>query len=285
MAENKELKPKSFRIDEETSEKIKQIAAELGGNQNQALVKLIQTYEMQAGKAILAEKQSEIEEFERYITAITRKYMGSLEDNQNLSETIRAEYDAQLKSKDRTIQDLQDQLTAARQLKEEAVTKAKAHADENIQLHDEINRLDAEYHSKVEDLQTMLEDKDSLNKALTDSCNTLKSKAESMKDAADQSEALRSELAQLRKEHENILKEHSDLENRLQREQAAHEEALNLAREQQQLALDKAVLESERTYQKQMQDLKAVHQEEIDKYQQKYLSLLEQMQNQAGASE
>ena len=65
MAEDNVLKPKSFRIDEETAEKFKQISAAIGVNQQEALSKLIGFYEFQT------EKKADIEQFETYVTAIT----------------------------------------------------------------------------------------------------------------------------------------------------------------------------------------------------------------------
>ena len=131
MADGKELKPKSFRIDDETAEKFKEISNTIGSNQQETLAKLIEAFEFQSGKAILTEKKADIEQFEKYVSAITRMFMGSLEDNQNITETVRTEFDALLKSKDTTIQDLQEKLTVAKQLKEDATLKAKTHADEN----------------------------------------------------------------------------------------------------------------------------------------------------------
>ena len=90
-----------------------------------------------------------------------------------MTETVRAEFDALLKSKDVTIQDLQENLAVAKQTKEEATLKARTYADENTRLNDFIRKLNAEYNSKMDDMQSMLADKDSLNKALTDSCNDL----------------------------------------------------------------------------------------------------------------
>lgn len=266
MAESKELKPKSFRIDDETAEKFKEISAAIGSNQQQTLAKLIEAYEFQSGKAILTDKKADIEEFEKYITAITRKYMGSLEDNQNLSQTIRTEFDALLSSKDVTIQDLQGKLTVAKQSNEEAASKAQMYADENTRLNGVIESLTKEYNTKMDDLQIMLADKDNLNKALTDSCNELKTKIESMKKAAEQAATLKSDLDKLQKEHDKLA-----------HEQADHEKVLKQQREQSQIAIDKAVLDVERKYQKQLQELKEKHQAEIDKYQQKYLTLLEQI--------
>ena len=291
MADGKELKPKSFRIDDETAEKFKEISNTIGGNQQETLAKLIEAFEFQSGKAILTDKKADIEQFEKYVSAITRMFMGSLEDNQNIAETVRTEFDALLKSKDATIQDLQEKLTVAKQLKEDATLKARAHADENARLNSVIDSLNNEYNSKMDDMQSMLSDKDSLNKALTDSCNDLKTKIEGMKEAAEQSAIFREELEQLKKEHEKVIRERSDLEKQMQQERTAHEkaisefrqheaDALERLKEQLQIAQDKAVLQIEKSYQEQIQKLKADKQAEVDKYQQKYFDLLEQMKSQ-----
>lgn len=291
MADGKELKPKSFRIGDETAEKFKEISNTIGGNQQETLAKLIEAFEFQSGKAILTDKKADIEQFEKYVSAITRMFMGSLEDNQNITETVRTEFDALLKSKDATIQDLQEKLTVAKQLKEDATLKARAHADENARLNSVIDSLNNEYNSKMDDMQSMLSDKDSLNKALTDSCNDLKTKIEGMKEAAEQSAIFREELEQLKKEHEKVIRERSDLEKQMQQERTAHEkaisefrqheaDALERLKEQLQIAQDKAVLQIEKSYQEQIQKLKADKQAEVDKYQQKYFDLLEQMKSQ-----
>ena len=290
MADDKVLKPKSFRIDDETADKFKEISATIGGNQQETLAKLIEAFEFQSGKAILTEKKADIDQFEKYVTAITRMYMSSLEDNQNITETVRTEFDALLKSKDATIQDLQEKLTVAKQLKEEATTRAKAHADENARLNSVIDSLNTEYNSKMDDMQSMLADKDNLNKALTDSCNDLKSKVESMRESSEQLAVIRKELEQLKSEHNTVVKEKSDLEKQMNQEQTAHDKAiadlqqhekdlLERQKEQSQIALDKAVLEIEKKYQEQIEKLKADKQSEVDKYQQKYFDLLEQLKN------
>ena len=290
MADDKVLKPKSFRIDDETADKFKEISAAIGGNQQETLAKLIEAFEFQSGKAILTEKKADIDQFEKYVTAITRMYMSSLEDNQNITETVRTEFDALLKSKDATIQDLQEKLTVAKQLKEEATTRAKSHADENARLNSVIDSLNTEYNSKMDDMQSMLADKDNLNKALTDSCNDLKSKVESMIESSEQLAVIRKELEQLKSEHNTVVKEKSDLEKQMNQEQTAHDkaiadlqqhekEALERQKEQSQIALDKAVLEIEKKYQEQIAKLKADKQSEADKYQQTYFALLDRLQS------
>ena len=288
MADDKILKPKSFRIDDETANKFKEISVSIGGNQQETLAKLIEAYEFQSGKAILTEKKADIEQFEKYVTAITRMYMSSLEDNQNITETVRTEFDAMLKSKDAIIQDLQEKLTVTKQLKEDAAIKAKSHADENTRLNDYIKSLTDEYNSKNDDMQSMLIDKDNLNKALTDSCNDLKLKVQSMRKDAEQLAGIRLELEKLKSEHDALVKEKSDLEKQMEKEQADHnkviadmqqheKEVLERIKEQSQIALDKEVLDTERKYQKQIEKLKIDKQTEVDKYQQKYFELLEQL--------
>lgn len=296
MADGKELKPRSFRIDDETAERIKEISNTIGGNQQETIAKLIEAYEFQSGKAVLIEKKADIEQFEKYITAITRMFMGSLEDNQNITETVRTEFDALLTSKDAVIQDLQEKLTVAKQVKEDATLKARTHADENARLHEVIESLHHEYNTKMDDMQSMLSDKDNLNKALTDSCNDLKSKIERMKEAAAQSSDLKKELEQLKQEHEKNIRKQSDLEKQMQQEQAAHAQtvselkqheadALERQKEQSQIAQEKAILQIEKSYQKQIQKLMAEKQAEADRYQQKYFELLEQIKTKAEVAE
>ena len=60
--ESNELKPRSFRLDDETANKIKEISASIGSsNQQETLSKLIEAYEFQTGKERLAGKKEEIE--------------------------------------------------------------------------------------------------------------------------------------------------------------------------------------------------------------------------------
>lgn len=291
MADGKELKPKSFRIDDETMDKFKEISGNTGSNQQETMQLLINAYYMQTQKAGLIEHKASIEEFERYVTSIIAMYTQSLQANHDMKESVMQEFDALLKSKDTTIQDLQSQLTTAKQLKEDVTLKARTHADENARLNSVIDSLNNEYNSKMDDMQSMLSDKDNLNKALTDSCNDLKSKIESMREAAEQLAVLRGELDQLKQDHEKVIREQSDLKKQMQQEQALHEQtvsdlkqheadALERLKEQLQLAQDKAILQIEKSYQEQIQKLKADKQAEVDKYQQKYFDLLEQIKNQ-----
>ena len=290
MADDKILKPKSFRIDDETADKFKEISSSIGGNQQETLAKLIEAYEFQSGKAILTEKKADIEQFEKYVNALTRMFMGSLEDNQNITETVRTEFEALLQSKDTTIQDLQSQLTVSKQLKEEATTKAKTYVDENSRLNEYIESLQKEYNSKMDDMQSMLTDKENLNRALTDSCNDLKSKVDVMAAEHEEVTTIRKNLADITFERDTLKQSIAEAEKSLNRAKTEHEKAITELKQHEsdsiehvkaemQIALDKAVLDTERKYQEQIQTLKEQKQAEVDKYQQKYFDLLEKLQN------
>lgn len=296
MSDEKILKPKSFRITDETADAFKQISAEIGGNQQEALAKLIETYEFQKGKAILTEKKADIDQFEQYITILTRMYMSSLEDNQNITTTVRTEFEALLQSKDQTIQDLQAQLTAAKQLKEASAAKAKGFSDENTRLNDYIESLKTEYSSKTNDLQAQLTDKDSLNRALTDSCNDLKNKLNALQEEHKEFSSIRSKLAELtdkcttlehsKAEAEKFLKSAiSNHEQELAQLKQQETDSLTRIKEQADLEKDKALLALEKDYQKQIQVLKEKNQSDVDKYQQKYFDLLQQLKSITSSSQ
>ena len=279
MADDKILKPKSFRIDDETADKFKEISANIGGNQQETLSKLIEAYEFQNGKALLIKDKESIEQFERYITALTRMYMSSLESKQNVTETVRTEFDALMQSKDATIKDLQDKLTVSKQVEQDATSRAKSYADENKDLADTIAKIQQEHTQKITDMQQMLTDKENLNKALTDSCNELKSKMDQMTAAAQENEVLKKDVADLVASKNRLMKNVEDHEKMISDLKQHEADALDRQMQQSNLEKEKAVLELERKYQQQIQELKEQKQQEVDKYQKKYFELLEKIQN------
>lgn len=238
---------RSFRITDSTADKIKEIAAEIGGNQQQTLSKLIEAYELQKGKAILAEKRNDIEIFENYVNAMTRMYMGVLEDNQNVSTLVRTEFEAQLNSKDNIIQDLQKQLADAKETEQEATADAEGLKQENARLNKHIESLTKEYESKTKDLQDMLKDKDNLNTALEDKTEQQAKEITGMKEKIKEVEALKEELQNCKNDLDEAIKD---------------KDQMQLQHEKDMLAMEKK-LQAEKT-------------KEVEKYQSMYLALLQE---------
>ena len=182
-----EVKPRSFRIDEETAEKFKKICVEAGLNQQDALAKLIETYELQAGKAVLTEKREDIEVFERYTSILVQKYMCSLEDNQHVKETVRTEFEAMIRSKDELISDLQAQKKAAEEAKQQVTAEAKKAAEEADQLREQLEAKQKEH----EDLKAYKETLAERNKDLKADKDRLEAQVNVLKEDQQQMEALR----------------------------------------------------------------------------------------------
>ena len=204
----------------------------------------------------------------------------------NFTRLSDAEFEALLQSKDMTIQELQSQLTVAKQIKSEAEGRAKSYADEKDRLNKEILSLKDESELKIKNMQAMLDDKQNLNKALTDSCNSLKNNIDAMTSEYQKLANIQKELASTTAERDSLRAEKEQAEKLLNQALSEHKKAvtdlkehenevLKHCREQSQLELDKALLERDRKFQEQLQVLNESKQAEIDKYQAKYFELLE----------
>lgn len=298
MADSKELKPVSFRIDEETKEKIKEIAISTGGNQQETMQLLINAYYMQTQKVELVEHKATIEEFERCTTNLIQMFTGSLKANHDLRESVMQEFSATLESKDQIIQDLQEKVKTVTEKKDEATEKAKSYSDQVVELI-----------KQVDDLEKMLKDKQDLNDELKSKNQDLKEKFVDMMGEISEMAIMRSNLAKITAECDKMKKSLSDAEEAVKRANMDSERALNQQKQQLELMNEKAMLEADRKHDEeirkmkveQQQELKAMldaermndekirkmkteHQQEIDRYQQKYLSLLEKMEQQEKTS-
>ena len=222
-------------------------------------------------------------------------YMTSLEDNQNAKELVRTEFAALLKSKDTVIQDLQEKLTVAKQLQEQATDRAKALTDDNAALSNRISTLESKYDTDTDNLKSMLDDKDKLNRALTDSCSDLKDKIEGLQGEHQAFVDLTKELEEMTVESENLARDKINLQAELKALESnskreletlkQHEkDSLERAAQQHQISMDKALLELEKKYQDEIQILQSEKQKEIDLYQKKYFDLLEKQQEVKKAS-
>lgn len=249
MAENKELKPKSFRISEETAEKFKEISLQLGENQQETLAKLIEAYEFQASKINLTSKKADIEQFEKYISCLTSLYMQSLEDNQNVTETVRTQFEALLRSKDTTIQDLQEKIRVADEKLKEEKEVSKIIKDKNDELSTKLQQINDEYEKHQETTKELLQSKQEQNEALVEATKSLKKRIETL-------EAYETQIEEL-----NVLKnEITQLKAELQKKEFEHE---------------KQMMNLEKKYNQKIVDLREKHLKQIEDYQSKYKELLQ----------
>lgn len=256
MGDSKELKPKSFRIDDTTADKFKEIATQIGGNQQETLAKLIEAYEFQGGKAVLTEKKADIEQFEKYVNVLTRMFMGSLEDNQNITATVRTEFEAQLKSKDAIIQDLQEKFQVAKQTKEQAEANEKAAQDEQNRLIIELSKSDRNYEEAVKTYESKIQGLNNTIAAFNNSTDMMKKEIARLEEGASVVNALQDKVKQLE----------ADLEVKKTELQECQRD-----REQDSIKHEREIMSLEKQYREEKQVA-------VDQYQAKYLELLEKLQ-------
>jgi len=147
MHDKNKTMPKAMRLTEETSEKFRIIAQDLGANQEQAMAKLIEVYEIELGRSAIPEARENIDTFEGYMRAAINMYMQSLENNQNMRALVRTEFESQLKTKDGIIEELHTRAKDAEQ-------RAKAASDKEYSYISEIKALKDELETKENELQT-----------------------------------------------------------------------------------------------------------------------------------
>ena len=100
------MKTRSIRADETILEQFKEISEQFP-NQSVALESLINAYKMQTAKVKVVTRQTEIENFDSHLQALSSAFVNAIELNENTEQRIRVEFQQQLESKDKTIIELQ----------------------------------------------------------------------------------------------------------------------------------------------------------------------------------
>lgn len=248
-----ELKTRSFRITDKTAETIKSIAEEIGGNQQQTIAKLIESYNFQKAKSMLKHKKEDVEKFELYCSVLNNMFLSLLEENEHITEAVHTKFEEMLKSKDLTIKNLQEELEGAKIV---AQSYTNSHITAEKQAEDLKLEME-ELQKKINTYDEIIKTKDTLIQTFNSKINELEHKISEMESKNSYAEKILNEYNQLEKNLESVQKE------KLQ-------EVENLK-----LKNERVLLQLEKEYNQNMQNLKDKHQEEIDEYQSKYLKLLE----------
>lgn len=284
--EEQETRVKSFRITDDTAEKFKEIAATIGGNQQETLAKLIENYEMQAGKAAFTDTRAEIEQFEGYTIALNRMFMTAIENQQNTKNIVRAEFDAQLKSKDAIIIELQKQAEELTDKAKLALAQSKEDAETAKKIRQEAISEKERLELTIKSLEDKLHTNEQLNAAVTDSLNSLKAKNGELEEECSllrQSESeyknKNSELSikneEAKKKLDNVIHDNEMLKMQLENQ-----------RKSAQLDTQKAVMDAWReadsrlaASNKEFEDRLVVMQDKVNDYQNRYVETVEKVQS------
>lgn len=271
MANGKELKPVSYRLDESVKEKFKEIAEATGGNQQETMQLLINAYLLQTQKVELIEHKATIEEFERYTTNLQQMFTDALRSNHNMRESVMQEFSATIESKDKIIQELQEKQAELKKEKENAATEATTYKEQAESLNGQIKQMENSCVERVEAAQRMLEDKEKLNKALLEATEELKKKLQQIDADVQAATEMREKYADLEKKNMELAAAVSKLEKALEEEKERHQSEVELIRQQEEIKANKLLVDQQRT-----------QQEEINKYQEKYYDLLSRLEEKKG---
>ena len=246
METKKELKTRSLRLSDDTSDRLKELAKELSINQEDVLVQLLQTFEMDQGKAMLPDRSKEISDFESYTELLKKMYIRSLEDYATLEEKVLLKYEDKLKSKDDIISDLQGKVTELQQIKEQATQTAKKKTEESAMIQKDFEEFRTSSEDKIRRLESNLEDKDGLIEELKDSKNTaneqiaaLTMELSTARMNLDEVDTLKKDKITAETELENANKQIQDIQRQMERADKEHEAAIELEKQKTTLAEEK----------------------------------------------
>lgn len=295
MSAGNPTKVLSIRANEEIQNKFRELTAELGGNQEQTMMRLIQTWEMQTSKSFISDRAAEIEQFDSWLSMIENAYVQSLTDNQILSETIHMQYKAQLESKDKIIAELQEK---AEYMGNNA-TCAQERADELEQkvanMEDILEKERISAYEKSSSQNKMIDDKEKLIASMQKIQQSLQTEVDAMETACKEANETKKELLatknKLSVSEETNLKLQSEIsmlqkqieENKADnarhiKEAGEHEKnMLEMQRTQMEVTHAQEIMATKEEFQKQINDLREEMRKQVDQYQQKYMDLLEKM--------
>lgn len=220
IVESKALKVKSYRINEETADKLKELSSDFGSTQG-AFNKLMECYELQKSKDSVKLHKESIERFEDYITGITNIYLASLKENEDIENRLEERYKAteELRINEvnqantnlsSALNDLFDAKKALKHLKEEKAEYEKekeAYIEKNEKMEVELRKIIDEKDLRINSLRNDL--KESLEK-IENSGNNI----EKLKDLENEIEAKSELIDMLNRKIQEFKNIKSDMEER-----------------------------------------------------------------------
>ena len=102
---------KSFRISDETKERLELLSASIGCNKDRVFNTLMDTYSLEQEKATVAasDQEKNVETFEQYANTLVRLYLEALRAVSSSDDRIRGEFHNQLEENAKTIKELRNQ--------------------------------------------------------------------------------------------------------------------------------------------------------------------------------
>lgn len=229
MTEDNKIIPRSIRATQDDFDKFTYFCKENDMSQSQAFGRIMDILSIENAKAAVPGRATEIDEFQRFIKAISDTYLRSIEYAEDTEVRIRDEFERQLTTKDASIADYQQLLKEEREkvanLKEEKISLQTV-ADESAELKKALEQVINEQNEAEMKYLQQLKDKEEIISMLQDKLTESEKKATGYDSLKAERDILATDLLAA----QNLQKEQQkDFEIQLERTSVAAEKAQNKA--------------------------------------------------------
>lgn len=222
---------KSFRISDETKERLEALSASIGGNKDRVFNTLMDAYSLEQEKSTVTvtDQAKNVETFEQYANTLVRLYLEALRAVSSSDDRIRGEFHNQLEANAQTIKELRGQrdgmVDELNREKAEAQKEVAAIEEKNKELAAAIERLEKSLAAAEEQANA----KQAMNDVLLSQAKQAEEKKEQYEQIAQHCQALEK---QLKEEKAAAVKAQQTLEDELrqaisEKEKAAYEAELS----------------------------------------------------------
>lgn len=225
-----EVKQTNFRIDQETAALFRDFCEKNNLSQAQGFDHIMQVVEMDQAKAVVPERKTEIEAFEKAIKDIMAAYLNSVELGKTAEDRAKENFKSLLESKDKMIAELQGKVETLKADKEEAEQLALTSSSAVAQA--------------LKDSEIAKEQAEMSKKLLAEKEKTISTLAEKLTKSEEKAE----EYDSLSETSKKLLEENKELHRALERKDSDTKKDMELA-------VAKAVAEKEKEMMKRMMEL------------------------------
>lgn len=265
--ETSEIKPKYFRVDDETAAKIEQLSTEVFNSKNECLKALVQLYELEQSKKTMPGFAADIDNFRAHLSIVEESYLHLLQLNADGELRIREEYSLELSTMTKNIAALQESLETAKSELNTYKELYREQRDLANKRYEELGKANASLDDK-EKLVKMLEAQiEQLKEGLDSATAELAAKEERLA----QFDMLETENEKLRVENKRLEEQLTLYEKQLEAEKKASADALAKAEETFSANLDQTLKNAAFEKEKALFELKSQHQDEINQLKQQHL--------------
>ena len=208
---------KSFRISDETKERLELLSASIGGNKDRVFNTLMDTYSLEQEKATVAasDQEKNVETFEQYANTLVRLYLEALRAVSSSDDRIRGEFHNQLEENAKTIKELRNQRD--RMVNELALEKTNAQKEA------------AEFQAKNKELTAVIERLEKSLAAANEQVDAKQAMNEVLLSQVKQTEKEKEEYNQMAARFHELERQLEDEKTSSRKEKQAFEEELRKA--------------------------------------------------------